>query len=95
MSVPHAKGSAPDNKTYKATEARQNFSEIIDKAVHDGPVFVERRRQRVVILRAEHFDELVSREAHRDANAADEALRDYLKNGGVPLSQLKEELGLD
>tara|TARA_R110000744_G_scaffold125730_15_gene231916 strand:- start:66238 stop:66609 length:372 start_codon:yes stop_codon:yes gene_type:complete len=89
-----SRGSVANKKTYQATEARQNFSEIIDEAVHNGPVYVQRRRHRVVIICEEQFDELISREAAHDAEAADAALKDYLKNGGISLKDLKDELGL-
>ena len=84
-----------DRPVYSATDARREFANLMDQAVHQGPVFVRRRKQEAVLLSREAYDRLVSLEAQKDADAAEKALTDYKTNGGVKMTDLMKELGID
>lgn len=87
---------ATPTKTYTATEARNNFSEIINEAIYKGPVFVKRnKKQKVAIISEELFRILTELEALLDSGDAKEAFEEFLKRGGVTLDQIEEELGVD
>ncbi|MCH8490042.1 MAG: type II toxin-antitoxin system prevent-host-death family antitoxin [Oceanicaulis sp.] len=80
---------------YSATEARREFANLMDEAVHNGPVFVRRRNQEAVLLSRAAYDRFVALEETRDVEDAVRALEDYKANGGVTLEALKKELGFD
>jgi prevent-host-death family protein len=83
-----------ERQTYSASEARSNFADLIDTAIHDGPVFVKKRSKTVAIVSLELLRSLVELEAEMDNAKARAALEEFLKEGGTPLDKLKEELGL-
>jgi prevent-host-death family protein len=80
---------------YSATEARREFANLMDEAVHNGPVFVRRRNQEAVLLSRAAYDHLVAVELAKDIEDAKAALEDCKANGGISLEDLKAELGFD
>lgn len=87
--------SSKKAKEYSATEARQKFSELFDEAVYNGPVYVVRRKHRVALIDAELLNQLTELQAAIDSKEAVAALEEYNDKGGIKLSRLKEELGID
>jgi prevent-host-death family protein len=84
-----------ETTTYTVTEARENFSEVISKAIYGGPVFIRRnKRERVAVVSAHLLDLLAHIEALIDTEKAQKALTEYETKGGVSLEQLKKELGM-
>lgn len=85
-------GLVEERRTYTATEARTNFSDLFDEAYHNGPVIVRKHKREVAIV---PLRLLAALEAAQEALDAEASLRDYKENGGVSLKELKDELGLE
>jgi len=81
-------------RTYTASQARENFSEVFDTAIHEGPVFVRKRQKEVVVMSSDLLHFLTDVEAMLDNEKARKALREFLQKGGTPMNELKEELGI-
>lgn len=81
-------------RTYSATEARQQFSDLFDEAFYKGPVIVRKNSKRVAVVSMELLKELIDVEVGEDAQRAQEALREFLQQGGTTLADLKDELDL-
>ena len=82
-------------KEFTATEARSKFSEVFDAAFHEGPVIIRRNSKSVAMVSMDLLKLLAEFEETLDTRKADKALAEFLKEGGTPLKDLKEELGLD
>jgi prevent-host-death family protein len=80
-------------RTFTATQARNNFSEVFEAALHDGPVVVRKRSKSVAVIPLDLFEILADLEGRLDRERADAALREYFEAGGTPLAKLKKELG--
>ncbi|THF55811.1 type II toxin-antitoxin system Phd/YefM family antitoxin [Ollibium composti] len=87
--------SANAMREMSASEARSKFSEVFDAAYHGNPVVVRKHSRTVAIISMELLQSLAELEAKRDSEKARKALREFLKEGGTPMSQLKKELGFD
>jgi prevent-host-death family protein len=48
---------------WQLAEAKNRFSELINRALHEGPQRVRRRQEQVVVLAGEEYDRLVGRVA--------------------------------
>lgn len=81
-------------RTYSATEARAQFSDLFDEAFYKGPVIVRKNSKRVAVVSMELLKELIDAEVGEDAMRAQEALREFLQQGGTTLADLKDELDL-
>ena len=81
-------------RTYTASEARNNFSDLIDTAIHEGPVFVTKRKKTVAVVSLEYLKALTELEAQFDTEKARESLKEFFKQGGMPLKQMKKDLGI-
>ena len=81
-------------REFTASQARNQFAEVIDAALYEGPVVVRKRSRSVAIIPLELFELLTDLEDKREADQARAALREYLEQGGTPLSKLRQELGL-
>lgn len=78
------------------TEARENFSEVVETAARE-PVFLTKRghRQAVVISAAEYERLLEAQEDAEDLAAADAAMAEIVAGTPtIPWSEVKEDLGL-
>jgi prevent-host-death family protein len=77
------------------SKVRENLSDVL-KAVRDGERVLLRRHGKAVaaIVPVEDLALLRVIEDRMDRKAAREARADYEANGGIPLEQLKAELGL-
>jgi prevent-host-death family protein len=80
-------------RTYTATEARENLSEVINKALYKGPVVIHRHNDAVAVVSMELLSRICEFEAKLETEAAREALREFDESGGISLAQLKKELG--
>ena len=47
--------------TWKLAEAKNKFSEVVRRALQEGPQRIERRNDAVVLLSAKEFDRLVGK----------------------------------
>lgn len=81
-------------RTYTASEARNNFSDIIESAIHGEPVLVTKRKRTVAVVSVEYLKALTDLEARFDSEKAQQALDEFQKMGGKPLKQFKKELGI-
>jgi len=64
-----------------ATEVRKNFSECIDRAVHDRPQFVNRTRDGVVVIGERFFDDLLASAVIHCTITKDEDGTAFVTNG--------------
>lgn len=81
-------------RTYSATDARAKFSDLFDEAFYKGPVIVRKNSKQVAVVSMELLRELIDVEVSEDARRAQEALREFLSEGGTSLKDLKDELDL-
>ncbi|WP_336801583.1 type II toxin-antitoxin system Phd/YefM family antitoxin [Kaistia sp. MMO-174] len=81
-------------ETYTASEARENLSEIINKALYKNPVIITRRKEAVAVIPLELLNRITDLEAKYDAELAATSLEEFDKTGGITLKRLKEELGM-
>jgi prevent-host-death family protein len=92
------RGDTTATRTYTATEARKNFSEIVD-AAHFGERVLVRKRDRCVAVVSiefmEHVEKLLELEAALETEAAQKALEDFHSKGGKTMEQLEQELDMD
>ncbi|WP_141245347.1 type II toxin-antitoxin system prevent-host-death family antitoxin [Mesorhizobium sp. WSM4313] len=78
-----------------ASEARSKFSEVFDAAYYGNPVVVRKHSKTVAIISMELLESLADLEAKNDTLKARRALKEFLKTGGTPMSQIRKELGFD
>lgn len=55
----------PAQTPWQLAEAKNRFSEVFTRAIEEGPQFVTRRNQEVVILSREEFERLRSEKPER------------------------------
>jgi len=90
-----AKGAS---SVYSATEARKQFSHVIDAAYYGERVVVEKRGRRVAIVSMsmmETLDRLLAYEAEMEAREAEEALGEFQSQGGKTMEELVKEIDMD
>ncbi len=84
-----------------AKKARDHLSEVINKVVYGGERYTLTRHGTgvAVIISLDEWKMieyiLQKVEDEKDIKAADAAYAHYLKEGGVPFSKVKKELGLE
>ena len=85
-------------KTYTATEARRNFSDLFD-AAHFGVRVLVRKRDRCVAIISmelmERVEKLLQIEAELEADTAQKALSEFQSKGGKSMDELAKELDMD
>lgn len=87
-------GKVKSVRTYSATDARAKFSDLFDEAFYKGPVIVRKNSKQVAVVSMELLRELIEVEVSEDARRAQEALKEFLSEGGTGLDDLKDELGM-
>jgi len=83
-------GVAVENteKEWPVAEAKARFSELIDRALSDGPQLITRKgRAAVVVVAAEEW----ARKVKRKGSLAEFLLSSPLRNSGIDLDRLSEE----
>lgn len=82
--------------TLSTAEAREQFSDVINRAAYGKERIVLTRRGKalVAVVPIEDVELLRELEDYYDAKAADEALEDVRIHGTIPWEQVKAELGL-
>ena len=82
--------------TLSTAEARDQFSDVINRAAYgkERVVLTRRGKALVAVVPIEDFELLRELEDYYDAKAADEALEDVRIHGTIPWEQIKAELGL-
>lgn len=80
--------------TYTATEARQKFAEIFNQALYGDPVVIDKQGKKVAVIPLELLDRLAELEAQIESKKAQKALDEFQSQGGRPMEDLEEELGL-
>jgi len=78
---------------YKATDARNHFSDIFDAAYFEERVVVKKRDRRVAVVSMElieRLDALLELEARLDACDAKQALNEFHEKGGKTMEQLTQ-----
>jgi prevent-host-death family protein len=90
----HREDRVTSVRTYSATTARQRFSDLFDEAFYKGPVIVRKNSKSVAVVSMELLKELLDVEVGEDAKRAQQALREFLSEGGTGLDDLKDELEL-
>lgn len=87
-------------KSISTKKARDHISDVINKVVYSGERFTLTRHGKgvAVLISLEEWEAiqhlLEKIEDDEDIQDADVAYASYLKEGGVPLSKIKKELGL-
>jgi len=83
-------GAAVGNnaKDWPVAEAKARFSELIERAIHDGPQLVTRNgRTAVVVVAAEEW----ARKVKRKGSLAEFLLSSPLRDSGIDLDRLGDE----
>jgi len=82
-------------QTYTASEARNNFSDVMDAALRGKPVLITKgKKKTVAVISIEQLRALTDIEALFDIEKAEAALKEFLQQGGMPLKQIKKDLGI-
>lgn len=87
-------------KNISSREVRDNLSDVLNNVAYKGEKYMLTRsgKSMGVLLSVDEWRlvEKILQQAEDDADTkdADEAHSRYLKEGGVPLNQLKKDLGL-
>ena len=78
------------------TEARENFSETVDRVAYgkERVVLTRAGKELVAIVPVEDLAAMEALEVKRDLRNARAALREAKKSGTIPLARLKHDLGL-
>jgi prevent-host-death family protein len=77
-----------DAKSWAVAEAKAHFSELIERAIHDGPQLVTRNgRATVVVVAADEWE----RKVKRKGSLAEFLLSSPLRNSGIDLERLRDE----
>ena len=84
------------SKKISVSEARGDFSEIVNQVSYSGERIVLHRRGRdlVALVPVSDLEILESLEDAMDINAAKAALKEAKKKGTIPWSKFKKELDL-
>lgn len=91
-------GVDKEEKKYTATQARKNFAEIVDAAHFGERVVVTKHGRKVAIVSMdfiERAEKLIEIEAELEAQAAEQALKEFQQKGGKTMEQIKQELEMD
>ncbi len=82
--------------TLSTAEARNQFSDVINRAAYgkERVVLTRRGKALVAVVPIEDVELLRELEDYYDAKDADEALEDARIHGTIPWEQVKAELGL-
>lgn len=86
-------------KIVSSKEIRDHLSDILNNVAYRGDKYTLTRsgKNMAVIISVEEWERiekfLQQMEEEEDIRAADEAHRRYIKEGGIPLEQVKRELG--
>ena len=73
--------------SWKVAEAKARFSELIDKALHEGAQEITRHGRRiVVVISAEEWD----RKAGRQGSLVEFLKRSPLKGSGLQIERMRE-----
>lgn len=91
-------GATKGEKKYTATEARNNFAEIVDAAHFGKRVLVTKRGRQVAVVSMEFIEraeKLIEIQAELEAYAAEHALKEFQQQGGKTMQQIKQELEMD
>lgn len=83
-------------RVVSSTDARNQFSEIVNKAAFaDEPTIIKKNgRKQVVVVPYKVFELFERIEAVLDLQKAERAFAEYERNGGCTLEELKSELGI-
>jgi prevent-host-death family protein len=74
--------------TWPVVEAKARFSELMDRAINEGPQTVTRKgRAAVVVVAAEEW----ARKVKRNGSLAEFLLRSPLRDSGLDLDRLSDE----
>lgn len=78
----------PDERAWSVAEAKARFSDVVERALHDGPQTVTRRGQRaVVVVSAEEWD----RKTIRRGNLAEFFASSPLRGSGLEVERSRDE----
>jgi prevent-host-death family protein len=81
------KGSADDRPTWAVAEAKARFSEMIDRALADGPQIITRKgKEAVVVVSAEEW----RRKSRRAGNLAEFFGSSPLRGSGLKIKRTKD-----
>src|SRR5712691_3377782 len=81
------KGSAGDRATWAVAEAKSRFSEMMDRALADGPQIITRKGQEaVVVVSAEEW----RRKSRRAGNLAEFFATSPLRGSGLKIKRTKD-----
>lgn len=81
--------------TYRASEARDRFSDIFNEAHFGKPVVIERRGRKVAVVSMTVLERLADLEACIDSMHAEKALEEFRQTGGKTMDVIERELDLD
>jgi len=75
-------------------EVRENFAEVLNRIAYSGERIGVSRHGKVlaVMVPIEDLEALEAYEDWRDQKLADEAWEEYLREGGVPIEVIRQEL---
>ena len=85
-------------RTYTATEARKEFSTIVDKAFFGERVVIRKHNREVALVSIELlelFDAMMKAEAALEAEQASAALEEFHAEGGKAMEDLERDLEID
>ena len=84
------------NEAITTVAARQNFSDLINRVAYgkDRVLLTRRNRPVAAIVPIEDIELIEEVEDREDLKAARAAIRDIKRNGTIPWTRIKKELGL-
>jgi len=84
------------NATVTTASARRNFSDLINRVAYgkDRVVLTRRNKPLAAVVPIEDIALIEEIEDREDLKAARAAMRDIRRNGTVPWTRIKKELGL-
>lgn len=81
--------------TYTATEARNKFADIFNEALYGKPVVIDKQGRKVAVVPLTLLERLAELEAWIDSIQAQEALNEFMQQGGRTMEEIEKELDLD
>jgi prevent-host-death family protein len=86
----------PTNAAVTTAAARKNFSDLINRVAYgkDRVVLTRRNKPLAAVVPIEDIALIEEIEDREDLKAARAAIRDIRRNGTVPWTRIKKELGL-
>jgi prevent-host-death family protein len=86
----------PTNAAVTTAAARKNFSDLINRVAYgkDRVVLTRRNKALAAVVPIEDIALIEEIEDREDLKAARAAIRDIRRNGTVPWTRIKKELGL-